>query len=149
METILDTGNSWFLERMLFDDLLRVFIVEGIRSAVPEELSIGGVDLGTAYPTDITESSRHFLVSFEDVLAYQVTNESLTTGDEYELGGKGVLRRYGRSRYLDFIRSSSLIDSIGPAAYEHFKLILVDEVVDVIAGTEPTLQEVPRQKASG
>ena len=140
METILDTGGSWFLERLLFGDVLDIYIVEGITSRQPENLNIAGVDLGFAYSADITEESRHSLVSFREVLAYHVTTESLAIGDEDEADDNGILRAYDRSSYLDFVRSSTLIDSLRPGAYAHYRLALVDEVVDVIGETKPTIE---------
>jgi hypothetical protein len=142
METILDTGGSWFLERLLFADGIKIYIVEGVKSAHPQTLNIAGIDLGTAYSTDITDASRHCLVSFKEVLAYQVTSESLTTGDENDVGDTGVLRSYDRSAYQDFVRSSSLIDSLRPGTYTHYRLVLVDDVVDVIAEREPTVENL-------
>src|SRR5262245_19578368 len=142
METILDSGGSWYLERLLSGDVLKIYIVEGIRSQQPQNLNIAGIDLRTAYSTDITDASRHCLVSFREVLAYQVTSESLTTEDENEVGDTGMLRTYDVSAYLDFIRSSTLIDSLRPDNYAHYRLLLVDEVVDVIAETEPTIENL-------
>jgi hypothetical protein len=84
--------------------------------------------------------SRHFVVVFEDVIAYQVTNESFTTANQYEVRTKGVLCKYERSQYLDFTRSSTLIDSLRPNAYIHFGLILQDDIIDVVAESEPRIE---------
>lgn len=141
MKSIFDSGHSWFLERLAYRDALEIHIIEGIRSAKPRQINIAGVDLGEGYSTDITEKSRHFLVVFEDVLAYQVLNESYATVDEYEIRTKGVLCRYERSHYLDFIRSSTLIDSLRENAYAHFALNLQDDIIDVIAESEPRIND--------
>ena len=139
MGTILDTGHSWLLERLTYRDGLQIYVVEGIRSAEPQKLQIASVDLGEGYSTDVNEESRHFLVVFEHVLAYQVLNESYTTRDEYEIRTNGVLSRYERSHYLDFIRSATLIDSLRANAYTHFALTLQDDIIDVIAESEPKI----------
>jgi len=141
METILDTGSCWFLERALYPDILKIYVVEGVLSSEPQKLNISGVDLGTAYATVITEASRRYLVSFENVLAYQITRESLTRGED-NVTATGTLRAYERSDYLDFVRSSTLVDAIGPETYTHFSLVLVDDVVDVIAGKEPSIEQM-------
>lgn len=141
METILDTGHSWLLESLIYRDALQVHVVEGIRSAEPEKLKIAGVDLGEGYAIDVNEESRHFSVVFEDVIAYQVLNESYTSCDEYEIKTEGVLCRYERSHYLDFIRSSTLIDSLRANAYTHFALTLQDDIIDVITESEPRINK--------
>ncbi len=143
METILNTGQSWFLERLRYHVALEISIVEGIRSAEPQKIQIAGVDLGEGYLTDITEKSRRFLVVFEDVLVYQVAKESFTMRDEYEIRTNGVLCKYERSRYLDFIRSWTLIDSLRASAYKHFGLILEDDTIDVIAEADPRIEQIP------
>lgn len=142
METILDAGHSWFLERLAYHDALEIYIVEGIQSAEPQKIQITGVGLGEGYSTDVTEKSRHFLVVFENVLAYQVTNESYMTRDEYEIKTKGVLCKYERSRYLDFIQSWTLIDSLRAGAYTHFGLVLEDDIIDVVAEAEPRIKQL-------
>lgn len=139
MESILDTGHSWRLERLAYRDALEIYIVEEIKSAKPRKIQIAGVDLGEGYSIEVTETSRHFLIIFEDVVAYQVTNESYTTGEEYEIRTKGVLCKYERSHYLDFIRSWTLIDSLRANAYTHFGLVLQDEIIDVVAEAEPRI----------
>lgn len=142
MDTILENGHSWFLERLVYGDALEIHIVEGIRSAEPQKIRVAGVDLGEGYSTDVSEKSRHVLVIFEDVFAYQVTNESYMTRDEYEIRTKGVLCKYERSRYLDFIKSWTLIDSLRASAYTHFGLILEDDIVDVVAEKEPRIEQL-------
>ena len=140
MKSILDS-HSWFLERIAYHDALEIHILEGVRSAAPQQIQIAGVDLGEGYATDITENSRRVLVVFENIAAYQVTNESYTTADEYEIGTKGVLRKYDRSHYLDFVRRSTLINSLLAHAYTHFRLVLVDDVIDVIAKAGPRIEQ--------
>jgi hypothetical protein len=44
MQTILDSGHSWFLERVLYHNSLEVYIVEGIRSAELQRIEIDGID---------------------------------------------------------------------------------------------------------
>lgn len=139
MKTILDTGHSWSLERLAYGDALEIYIVEGIMSVEPQKIEIAGVNLGEGYSTEVSETSRHFVVVFEDVIACQVSNESYKTGDEYEVRTSGVLCKYERSHYLDFIRSWTLIDSLRANAYAHFGLVLQDHIIDVVAEAEPRI----------
>lgn len=142
MNTILDTGHSWALERLDYGDALQIYIVEGIISAEPQQIEIAGIDLGEGYLADVNETSRHFVVVFEDVIAYQVTNESYTTGNKNEVRTQGVLCRYEHSQYLDFIRSSTLIDLLRGNSYKHYGLILQDEIIDVITEVEPRIDSL-------
>jgi hypothetical protein len=143
MQTILDTGHSWFLERMLYHASLEIFIIEGIKSAEPETVRIGDVNLGEGYSIQVTGQSRRFAIVLENVLAYQVTNESYTSGDNYEIRTPGKLCKYERSRYLDFVRSSTLIESFSTGNYTHFGLHLEDDIVDVVTQSEPKIKLLP------
>lgn len=139
MNTILDTGHNWTLERLEYGDALQIYIVEGIISAKPQQIQIAGVNLGEGYSTDVNETSRHFVIVFQDVIAYQVRNESYTTEEENEVRTQGVLCRYEHSHYLDYIRSSTLIDFLRGSSYTHFGLTLQDEIIDVVAEAEPRI----------
>ncbi len=144
MKTILDSGHSWFLEQLKYDDSdrLEIIIVEGIRAKHPSKIEIAGTDLGEGYSIDVTGDSRYFLLVFENVLAYQVTYESYTYGDEYEIKSKGVLGKYKRSRYLDYIREWTLIDKIIEDDYSHFGLFLEDHIIDVIVLQDPIIEKI-------
>jgi hypothetical protein len=143
MKTILDTGHSWLLESMLYHDSLEILLIEGIKCAEPEKLKIANVELGEGYSIEVTDQSRRFAIVFQDVLTYQVTNESYTSGDEYEIRTPGVLCKYERSRYLDFVRSSTLIESFSTGNYFHFGLLLEDDIVDVVTQSEPKIVPLP------
>lgn len=70
METPLNDGDLWNLERIIFfDDMLDVYVIEGIVSETPSplEIDVGDkvVNLGESYSIDITEQSRRFRISFE------------------------------------------------------------------------------------
>ena len=141
METILDTGHSWFLERLGYCDFtLQVCVVEGMASE-PKNIHVAGIELGEGRSIDVRSDSRRFTIFFEDVLAYQITNESYTKGDDYEIKTKGALCKYERSRYSDFVRAWTLIDSIRGDKYIHFGLLLEDDVIDVISEAEPRIEQ--------
>jgi hypothetical protein len=142
MQSILETNDSWFLERLVYTDHLSLILVEGIKSSLME-ITVGDINLGEGRSIDVTDKSRRITVSFEDVIAYQLQNESFTYRDQYEQGTEGILRVYERSRYLDFVRSHSLIDALRENRYTHYSLILIDEIIDVISGAEPELSEEP------
>jgi hypothetical protein len=86
------------------------------------------------------------VVKFEDVIAYQIRDESFTYGDEYEKRTEGALCKYERSRYLDYVKSHSLIDALRENQYAHYGLMLEDEIIDVISETEPKVMDASSEE---
>lgn len=128
---------------------LEIAIVEGIRAEKPSRIEIGNTYLGEGYRIEITNTSRYFLVIFEDVLACQMTNKSYARRDDYEIRSQGVVTRYERSRYMDYIRESTWIDKLSGNEHYHTGLILADHIIDVIACEEPIINEIDGQHPYG
>ncbi len=139
MESILNTGVSWSFEKLEYSDSLMIFIVEMIKSQKPTPLIIEGINLGNSYIVAISEESRRFIVQFKDVISYQIQKESYTYHSESDLKSQGILSKYEKSRYLDFIESHTLIRALQKVPYYHYSLFLDDEIIDVISGVEPQI----------
>lgn len=141
METILDDGHSWFLESISFGDALTITVVEGIKAQEPMDIIIQDINLGEGYAVEIKPESRKIEIVFEDVFAYQCTNESYALGEpEYEIYDKGFVRVYERSRYLDYIKAYSMIHKLQPDVI-HYCILSEDDIIDVISTKQPTLYE--------
>ena len=81
------------------------------------------------------------IVRFEEVVAWQVVDESYTSWDDYEQrDDTNVLQELSRSRYLDYVRDNHgwFQDIIGPA--KHYRIWTGDEVVDVVSVSEPEIE---------
>jgi hypothetical protein len=142
MQTILDTGHSWFLEKLVYEDKLQVYVLEALLSDKPEELTINGHTIENTYCLITTETSRQFVISFDEILAYNVVEESYTFANDYEIRTKGILCKYERSFYLDFIVSSTLVESLKTKQYAHYGVILENFTIDVISTTAPNILQL-------
>jgi len=144
METPLDSATSWFLESLNYaSGVLEVRVAEGILSSHFEPLIIGAVNLGPAQSVDVTASSRHYLLQFQQVLAYEVVLESYARPDKHGEASRHRLRTYARSEYLDFIASHTSILALAAEPYQHFALVLADEIINVIAAQAPEVLAQP------
>ncbi len=141
MRTVLDDAKTWLLHGIVYQDDLRIIVVEGFQSEEAEDLVVGETNLGPAHSIDIRSDSRKMVVRFPRLVAWQVVDESFTSHDDYESGDDGVLRILDRSRYLDYVVENHgwFRDMVGPA--RHYRIWTEDDVIDVIAFDEPEIRE--------
>lgn len=101
------------------------------------------------------EDSRLFEIVWPSYLVYQVLDESYADSDDYdEYQGRRFVR-YSKSRYLDFVKSTPLIqferaefDCNGALA--HWGLHFLNHTINVISNDEPQIRELepPWEKES-
>jgi hypothetical protein len=151
VQTVLDEANTWFFHALVHrDEKLQVIVAEGIKAVQPEDLVIGGANLGPSWRVEVTDASRWVCISFGRVCAYQAINESLTLADEYEVFDRGFLRVYERSRYLDFLQAHAIMQHSLAEAARHYCLLTKEQSIDVVAVGEPGFEFVrpPAQEAN-
>ena len=140
MKSILDESPFWFLTQLHYEAAqLLIEVTEGIVSSSPRDVSVD--DLGTiedARPIEITRQSRRVRITFPNVLAYQVTDESYWAGDTDEEAAGTVLRLHKKSAYLDYVMGNSIIKECVDDPLRHYSLSLADDIVEVITTSEPS-----------
>jgi hypothetical protein len=144
VKTLLDNSGSWFLETLSVNDELRVVLIEGIRAREAESVPIGGHDFGPAYRVQPTNQSRRVAVTFSLPVAYQVMDESIWIPHDDEIHDNGTLRRYSRSRWMDYLRASSLFEHPTAEGAVHYQIVTENHVVDVASQDEPTVELLDR-----
>lgn len=138
MKTILDEGQTWFLESLVYKDRLTIGLVEGIKVTSPGELKVGDAVIENLFPIEVTDSSRRTTITFENPVAWQVVDESYTTWDETEVRDtEGYLQVLSKSQYLDYVNENHgwYKDVAGDAA--HFRVWTENEIIDVVANNRP------------
>jgi hypothetical protein len=146
MRTILDEAETWFLHSLVYNEELRITLVEGMSGTEPEDICIGGTVIRNTYPIDTSLTSKLVSIRFPQYVAWQVVNESFTTFDEYEQrDDTGFLQTLERSKYLDYVNANHgwYIDVIGSG--KHYRIWTESEVIDVVACTEPVIDEIEFQ----
>jgi len=145
MKTVLDEFYTSYLRTATYTDgELRVVVVEGFRAAKPEDINILGHIIKNTYALGITERSRLIEVRFSRPIAWQLIDESFTTGTDYEVPeDKCALHVLTRSRYLDYVREHHgwFEDMRGPG--KHYRIWREDEVIDVVACEPPIVGLAP------
>ena len=140
MKSILNESPFWFLTQLHYEAAqLLIEVTEGIVSSSPRDVSVD--DLGNiedARPIEITRQSRRVRITFPNVLAYQVTDESYWAGDTDEEAAGTVLCLHKKSAYLDYVMGNSIIKECVDDPLRHYSLSLADDIVAVITTCEPS-----------
>jgi hypothetical protein len=146
MRTILDEFRTWFLHALCYQGgELHVVVVEGFCSTEPEDVEILGLTIRNSFALAASAQSRYVEVRFADTVAWQVLDESYSAFDAYEQAeSKCALAVLSRSKYLDYVNACHgwYAEVKGPA--KHYRVWTENEVVDVVACREPTVQLIDR-----
>ena len=142
MQSLLSESNYWFLGNLNYvDALLSLEITEGIVSSSNKNIKIE--DLGTiedCNTIEITDQSRRVQIKFSNVLAYQVTDESYWASEYQDRTTKNILCMHNNSKYLQYIMENSIIKECVDNPVKHYSLTLADDIIDIIATSEPSLE---------
>jgi len=141
LHTVLDDAKTWFLHTIVYQDELRVIVVEGFVGDDMEELRVGDQVVKDLRPIEVTDNSRLFEVRFPQFIAWQVVDESYTAFDKYEQrDNTGTLQTLSRSKYLDYVKAShGWFESIIGSA-KHYRIWTENEVIDIVACELPVIE---------
>nr|WP_260871282.1 hypothetical protein [Paenibacillus sp. Y412MC10] len=126
------------------DNHLRLLFSRSKASEIAETVTIGEIEIKDSYSIDIDESLPHIQIDFEWYIGYSVRNESYTVWDDYEEFEGKIFRIYSKSRYLDFISTSTIATEEYPGPYKHYGISCLNHVIDIVSTTDPIIVEIPR-----
>lgn len=106
-------------------------------SAAEFDDDIEGVTASMALTAPDAELPRAFRIRFAQYVAYSVRNESFASNAGDEVFEGRIARVYERSRFLEFVRATTLDHPTYPGPYKHYGLLCVEHVVDVASTRQP------------
>ncbi len=140
MKTELDAVPGWLFEGAMYDEELRLFLVEGFEDEVPDEDSVGEVPVDS-HPLVVRDESRRYELRFPRPFAWQCSDAGFAVED---LGARadddGVVQVLEESAYLALHGAAGLETELGP--YRHYRVLTEDELVDVISDAPPVVRAV-------
>ena len=143
MQTLLDTAHSLLLETIQYNDEgLKIEFLELFPNNIPENAPITNeVKIDNVQAIKPNENSRKFIVLFEEILTWQVVDESAYCFDENEiLDSNGFLKVVGNSDYLQYVQKQFgwYEEIIGKT--KHFRIWSENRIVDIISTIEPQIR---------
>ena len=145
MQTILDTGHTWFLEAstQLPDGALHIRLAEGIKGKERLPVQIGEQVLGPYFPITIEPSSRAVEVRFPYALALFTCNESYDAKDsDLVTESRSLLRKVSASAFRKYIAANTTAFDLGKEPITEWLLWTENQVFQVIASGDPQIVEL-------
>jgi len=118
--------------------------VDGAEVSEREEMAGTGdpeVDriLGPMHAIETGAGCLRYEITFENCVAYGWRDESYVVPEADE-DVSTMLRRYDRSAYLDYITASTFAADAAPFPLQHFALVTLDAVIDVVCADAPRVR---------
>lgn len=142
MQTLLDTAHSLILESIQYNDEgLKIEFLELFRNSTPEHVQITNeVRIDNVHAIEPNENSRKFIVLFEEILTWQVVDESAYCFDENEiLNSNGFLKIVGNSDYMQYVQKQFGWYEHISGKTQHFRIWSENRIVDVISTMKPQI----------
>jgi hypothetical protein len=98
-----------------------------------------------AYPIDTSPQSRVFELNWPAYIAYAVRNESHAVPSDKEIYEGKLLRRFSTSHFLDYVRVSTNTSDLWPGSLQHWEMVCLNHVIDVVAVDDPEIVKLNRQ----
>lgn len=139
MRTMLDEARAWFLEELTYAEELFVRVMEGERT--PGRVRNADGSFRDVLRVQPRLGGLRLLVRFSRPIAWQVVDEGFTTVHEgEEQDGGDIFRIMTVSRYHNYVKESHgwCANIVGHGV--HYRLLLADEVIDVIAHEKPSVE---------
>ncbi|NPU93976.1 MAG: hypothetical protein HPY82_18860 [Gammaproteobacteria bacterium] len=140
MQSILDSGYSWLLDSLKYQDgCLSIFLTELSRSATPENKT-EGAPLDNCFAVKASESSRKVCVKWERPITWQVVNESVDAKEpDIVFKSHGFLSEIEKSQYFDYVKVRFGWYSCISGDFRLFNVWTENEIIEIVASTEPVL----------
>lgn len=114
-------------------------LLEGKKSNTLESVKIAGVEIGPAYPVGVAKRHHKARIIFEQILAYQIVDESYTGGNSGDIhckGDTGKIAVYEKSRFLTQVTKNRIIPLTVDGPVRDYCIWSEDYVIDVISTIE-------------
>ncbi len=135
---------TWFFESLShqYPDKLILKLVEGIKSKERQMVEIeSGKSLGPYYSVNVLQESRCIAIEFENVLSYQVVNDSISAPQSKRESTllEVPVEKCSVLEYQKYIESDSLIQSIYEGEYSSYFIWSEDQTFFVVSMQDPVV----------
>ena len=123
------------------DLVLRLVIVEA-----GTEGQMGTTERVTGYGSIVPKPDKQPIeLVWEGYIAYSVRNECFAIPDRYQMPGGDRFAVRQKSAFLEFISAATLASDDYPGPFQHWELVCLNHVIDVVAPFPPTIRRFERQ----
>jgi hypothetical protein len=124
------------------DNALKLVIAEAKVSDSRETIRIGSLELEDAATIDVADDSSIYEIVFDEYIAFSVRNESYSQIDKEEEFEGRLACIYTKSKFLDYVRSSTFASDDYPGPFKHYGFNCLNHIVDIVSATPPKIVEL-------
>jgi len=124
------------------DNVLKLLLAEAKMGGLKDSIRAGGVEIRDTQPIAVAEDSSVYEVTFDWYIAYSVRNESYTYLDKEEEFEGRLACIYTKSRFLDYVRISTLASDEYPGPFKHYGFNCLNHIVDIVSADPPKIVEL-------
>lgn len=121
---------------------LRLYINRCKTSEEAEDIVIGERVIKDSFRVMLDDTLPTIQIEFETYIGYSIRNESYTVWDSEEVFEGKLFRIYSKSKYLDFIKASTIATEDYPGPFVHYELVCLDHIIDIVSVSKPIVKEV-------
>jgi len=138
MIKIFEQSDHWFLESFKLEgNQITIIINEGIVSSRSEDVKVNGSEkIKDCFPIEVNDRSKKVNITFHQVLAHQVIDESYSVPEDGKIYGK-ILCLHDKSAYLKYVIDNSLVSQLIDDVISHYSVNLGDDIIHVITTEQP------------
>ena len=125
------------------DNSLRLVVEEAVAAQETTSKRIGDAIIKDLHRIESTNASRSFELTWDEYVAYLVTNESyaLSGDSEQTISGRFV-QVYARSHFLNHVSRTTFANAEYPGPLQHICIICENHVIDVVSWIWPKLRRL-------
>ncbi len=134
----INTAKYLYLDKISEENELelRIYVNEAVSDSSQCE-TVEGIE--GCFPIITNETCARYELVFENYVGYSVRNESYTSMDSKEKFKGNLFRLYTNSRFLDYIRSSSIAPDVLATRLKHYEIVCLSHVIDVATEHIPAI----------
>jgi hypothetical protein len=140
----LDSCHSLFLREIWEpeDNVLRLAVQETFVNPKAETRTVCGTPIENVHRVESTAVSRIFELTWNQYIAYGVTNESFCSPDDerVERSSGRLFRTYAKSPFLEYISRASFASAQYPGPFTHICIVTEMHIIDVVSTQAPEIR---------
>lgn len=117
---------------------LKITIQRETMNSQSEEVEIGKDVINDSYPIEMDNKLPVLQINFNSYVSYSVFDESFHIVEDKFKGN--LIRIYEKSRYLDFVRQTTIAEQIyQDKELFHYEIVCLDHVIDIVSFDKPII----------
>lgn len=139
----MNKAYSFFLLKITepINNQLVITLKESTTSGAEESIAIGNGVIDGLRNLSPNGPGKIYQILFNTYAAYNVSNESFSTGDGDDIGTGRLVKIFKKSLYMDFIRTVTTVEFVMESKLKHYQIICENHIIDIATLESPIFKK--------